>query len=164
MSNNAVIVCSFDLKETFFDQGGCGYWRAKKSRIENRKYLFVTRNRRRPEDGVAAKTGFLIGEISSCDQIKNGRLIIRLSRYADISIPNLWTSSSQNPVAYADMSELKEKYGFDVNSLDWKEFPTKSASEIEKESIRPITIKEAKEGIAKLMDISVDQIEILIKA
>ena len=82
---------------------------------------------------------------------------MRLSEYAEIDVSNAW-AGQRNPVRYTDLSE----FNLSPESLDWKPFPTDR--EKTRVATPPLTIDEAKQGLARRLGISPECIEIQIRA
>ena len=85
------------------------------------------------------------------------RLIIQLSEYAEIDIPDCW-QKQQNPVRYSSLDE----FDIDPDELDWKAFPTEYQKPID--TVQPLTVEEAKLGLAKKFGVAPEQIEIIVRA
>lgn len=88
---------------------------------------------------------------------------ILISDYALIDKAKAW-KGWRNPVRYASLEEP----GIDIDKVSFKPMPTgtlEGARPLESlpSSVRPLTIPEAKAGLALALAISPDAIEILIK-
>lgn len=159
---DTVVVYTSKDTEMLFEQGGSGDWKANEARLEKCSYLVAVANAhsnwsKHLED--RHKHAFLVGKVSGVKDAPAtpGRLIIKFSQYALIDVPNSW-DRQRNPVRYTNLSE------FDLNTeeLDWQDFPTDQVQEVD--STSPLTVNEAKNGLAKHLGISPDCIEITIRA
>lgn len=172
MSNIVMVFTSKPL-ETMIKEGGSGYWSANRKRLEKCEYLVATKSNTLREhfpSNTAIKQGsaFLIGKVTKISNAPTGnRLVIEISEYAEINKPNVWTGN-RNPVAYTTTKEFAETHGLDFKSLEWKAFPVNddilANSHQSMNNVKALTIEEAKIGLAKTLGISVNCIEITIKA
>ncbi len=167
---NTVIVFTAKDKEDIFNQGGTGNWKLNNERVRKCDYVLMTANsnhrstKHLKDDHAQA---FMIGKISGVsheafDDLGNkedDRWVIQFSHYAELNIPKIW-GGFQNPVKYTDLSE----YNIEPDQLDWKPFPKDKIKAIGQKSIQPLTIEEAKNGIAKKLGITPENIEIIIRA
>lgn len=169
MSEGAEMVKVLTSKSVrlMFEESGTGIWAANAERVTRCKYVIMVRNhsldRSSDEDWVSRDdiphgTAFLIGRgLSTIPHEKPGRITIAFREYAEVNLPNSW-DGRKNPVAYLNESDLE----LDLSSLEWKPFPRELA--VPELHVRPLTISEAKQGLAKSLGISVDNIEIIIRA
>lgn len=169
---DTVIVFTAKNLEDTFRQGGSGNWKLNSERVKKCDYAILTANRyhkksthlRDDHDHGAA---FFIGKISGVtpaayddlEEREDGRWIIRFSEYAELDIPAFW-GGFQNPIKYADLGD----FDIDLESLEWKPFPTEGINAPEYDRIPALTIEEAKRGIAKKLGIAPENIEIIIRA
>jgi hypothetical protein len=137
--------------------GGSGYWKASESRVEKCSYLLAVRNGRNAwgEDGE----GFVVAKIRDVIPMpdRDGRLLIRFKEYAEVEIPNAW-EGNRNPVFYTTLDAL----GINPVELTWERMPESPEQSVN--SVRPLTIDEAKMGLAKSLGVSTSCIEITIRA
>lgn len=164
---NIVMVFTSKPLETMINEGGSGYWAANKKRLDKCTYLIATKSNTLrehfPSDpDISQGSAFLIGKISNITNLPDGnRLVIQISEYSEIDIPNAWTGN-RNPVAYTDVDSFEEKHHFDISELKWELFPV---NEVPQQAIiKALTMDEAKNGIAKTLGIDPSCIEIQIKA
>ncbi len=158
--SNVVKVLTGKSLQTMFKEGGTGIWKANPERVKRCRYVVCVRNiyAEWSEHDYPHSTAFVVGRgLSIIDVPDEGRIIIGFSEYAKINIPDSW-DGSRNPVAYLTSDEL----GIDLDEQDWQPFPTQAP--VHQSTIKPLTIPEAKLGIAQALGISVEHIEILIKA
>lgn len=167
LNMNVVMVFTSKPLETMIDEGGSGYWSASKKRLEKCSYLIATKSNTLrehfPSDtNIKQGSAFIVGKITNIGNSPKGdRLVIQISEFAEINIPNVWTGN-RNPVAYTNTESLKSDHGLDFADLEWSDFPINEITPIV--NVKALTIDEAKEGIAKTLGIDPSCIEILIKA
>ncbi|HHJ19244.1 MAG TPA: hypothetical protein ENJ84_05385 [Gammaproteobacteria bacterium] len=159
--DTVVVFTSKDI-DTIFAEGGSGDWVANKDRLAKCTYIVAVANAhsnwsKHPQEKHAH--AFIIGKITGIFESASnpGRVVIQFDEYASIDTPNAW-SGQRNPVRYTDLSEL----GIDPGALDWQPFPADKIKEID--ATKPLTIEEAKLGLAKKLGVTPDCIEITIQA
>lgn len=167
--DTVVIFTAKDLQKAF-EQGGAGNWKLNAERVRKCGYIILTANsQHRQSVHPKSKHGhaFLIGKISGLspeayDDLgnkKDSRWIIQFSEYAEVDIPDVW-GGYQNPVKYGFLSD----YDIDPDTLDWKPFPLDQVVDQALINVPPLTIEQAKLGMAKKLGITPDCIEITIRA
>ena len=135
-------------------EGGDWQWVLSQNRAKTQQYLVCCSS-----VGINRASGFLVGKIESVDlYTKPGekeRFIIRISEWAKINIPDLWTRSrKRNPVHYTSLKELK---------IELSDLKFEKISKVKPLPSDSLTIAEAKAGLAKHYEVSPDNIEITIK-
>lgn len=157
---DTVVVFTGKNLETMFSEGGSGYWKANTNSLAKCKYIVTVANARSDKfDKLSVENhshAFMIGKIAGTLKVED-RLVIQFSEYATIDIPNAW-SGQRNPVRYTDIGE----FPIQTDSLNWQPFPKNKIAEVD--NIKPLTIDEAKKGIAKMMGIATSCIEIIVRA
>ena len=159
--NDIVLVLTSKSLETIFEEGGTGHWKANPARINHCKYVIVVRNAHSDwvQDDRPHSIAFMIGR--GLKAVPSGdRYVIQVEEYAEIEIPNFWTGQ-RNPVAYLGREHLTDK--LDLSQVVFQPFPHDKVVANEDLNILPLTIAEAKKGIAKKLDISPESIEIIIR-
>ena len=151
-------------------EGGSGHWIAKTDRIEEAEYVLCVRNRR---ETWAAKdfehgTAFLVGRISGTKPAPyDKRIIITMSEYAEIQAPDAWkicTGGQRYPVAYKDADVVQKQLNIDFSKLDWHPFVNVKQVNLERDGVLPLSIQQAKLGLAKSFNVGVEAIEITIRS
>ncbi len=166
-SMNVVMVFTSKPLETMFNEGGSGYWSANRARLASCSYIVATKSNTLREHfpsntDIKQGAAFLVGKISNIvNSPEANRLTIQFSEYAEINIPNVWTGN-RNPVAYSNIEELNDKHCIDVSKLVWKKFPVDNINLVP--DVKPLTMSEAKAGLAKSLGIDPSCIEIKITA
>lgn len=158
--NTVMVLTSKDLN-TFFIEHGCGDWKINQSNLAKCSYLITTANSnsdwsQHPKElhGNAFMVAKIIGVFKSN---KNpDRLVIEFDKYAHLNLENAW-NGQQNPVRYVNY----EDFDLDLTNLNWLDFPVKEKSK--EDNVTPLTIEEAKKGLAKKLGITVENIEIIIR-
>ena len=149
-------------KAQILSEGGSQAWRLSSSRANKYEYVVCVQNTTPTWGSPEAKhhEAFLVGRISSVTKSKEGqgvRWILNFDAYADISVADQW-DGNRNPVAYSHLEDM----GIDIDDLDFKKMPD-PVPESNNSGIRPLTLSEAKEGLALNFCVDKDDIEITIK-
>lgn len=160
----AIAVFTSKSLETLLSHGGSGPWVGAEERVKRQEYLVCIRKVKPGSEGHGA--AFLIGKISGVrkhgfDRRGQQRWFFEISEYAVPSHPQgQW--QWRNPVRYTTLQEL----GIDLTELRFEIAPpaTHSAPMAEAgSSVKPLTIAEAKAGLAAKFGVSPDAIDIHIK-
>jgi hypothetical protein len=167
MKNQCVVVLTARGKSRILKEGGSQAWRLNAHHAGKCSYVVCVQNRNKPWGQPEAKhhTAFLIGKISSISQSQEegsqGRWIINISEYADISIPNVW-DGNRNPVAYRTLEELNiDLENLQFNKLEQEPNVLEQANK-PKEELEKISIPEAKRLLANYFDVPQENISITI--
>jgi hypothetical protein len=95
----------------------------------------------------------------------DGRFLIQFSEYARVNIPDAW-QGGRNPVSYGTLEDL----GIDPSSLKWMPMPEVKESVLAAEPpapnagpVGPLTMAQAKQGLAQTFGVKPDAIEITIR-
>lgn len=164
---DTVMVYTSRPLEKVFEDGGSGDWAANAAKVAGCKYVVLvksdTYSNEFPKNDIPVGSAFLIGKVTGTKASTEGkRLIIEFSEYAEINLPDAWTGN-RNPVAYLYIQDLETIYqDFSLTQLTWHPFPTEKVKEVD--TVIPLTIAEAKLGLAKALNIDPSQIEIRITA
>jgi hypothetical protein len=182
MTKEVAVVFTARRLERILAEGGTSAWRLDPSRTRRCEFVVCTRNARShfdqgdwgngPEDH---HTAFVIGKIQRVvpstappennESLKN-RYLIQFSEFARVNIQNVW-NGDRNPVKYMSFEELD----IDFSKLKWEAMPEPGdtpapvveslpASMI---SIGPLTMAEAKKGLALTFNVPPESIEITIR-
>lgn len=183
----ALVVFTIEPPETILMQGGSQKWKVQTDRAKRCDMLICVQNR----NGVGRhdwawceptepdKAAFLIGHIDDVvPSDEEGRSLVKISDFARINIPNVW-EGWRFPVRYMSLSDL----GIDPTTLNFQPVPAPSppvqadpaagdrnASEPvigsngnAATSTRPLSLSEAKLGLAAMYGVPPDAIEITIR-
>jgi hypothetical protein len=170
------VLTSATLSE-ILEKGGIGYYKADENRVIRTRYLLCVSNGGFPakENGglnwsVSHGDGFLLGKISGASRMRDGRLFIRLRRYAPVRISASW-DGSQNPVRYVSKEGIEARRGEQLEDLAWIKMPLEIGGDSSEPlpeldasaEIAPLTIDQAKIGLSMTFGVDPSQIEIIIK-
>ena len=160
MNNNCVVVLTARGKTRILKEGGSQSWRLNAHNAGKCNYLVCVQNRKQSwgEPEADHHTAFLVGKISSISQSQeedaDGRWIINISEYADISIPNMW-DGNRNPVSYSSLEEMN----IDLNDLKFNKLNEDNASK----TLDKISIPEAKRLLANYFDVPQENISVVFQ-
>jgi len=172
----AIGVFEGNSTDTILSKGGSFSWVLNREVAKQCDYLICCRSFTR--DNQQKDSAFLIGKISdivpSPDPQKptQKRWMIEFSEYAIVDLPDVW-KKWQNPVHYfrsEEIQEFEEKLGKSLDEVDFqpvmkaKQEPKPEAEPDLERDVKPLTIKEAKIGLAKFFGVDVNDIEIIIRA
>ncbi len=171
MPHAAIAVLTEKDLPTILRQGGSQAWVLNPKQALRHRYLVCARNQthRNPAAPEPHKSAFLVGVIQDLVPVETlkspQRYLIRLSEVARVSLPDVWREW-RNPVRYTTLEDL----GIDPETLPFEplaavERPATAASaRADAPGGGSLTIAQAKEGLAKTFGVSVDAIEIIIRA
>ena len=174
MSETLIVLTSKSF-DTIKREGGSGDWALAPQRIERRcKYIICCRHAYSGwSEGVEEHgSAFLIGEVSGVipSPERPDRYIITMRSYALIDVSGYW-NGERNPVRFVPtdqaLSRLSGK-GIDVSNLEWHEWTNEIASAANlldhpRGAISPLTVQQAKAGLAVYHKVPEDRIEITIR-
>jgi len=94
---------------------------------------------------------------------KGDYFLIQFSEYALVNVPNCW-KGDRNPVKYSTLEEL----GIDPSTLKWQPMPKAGMSPTPEAPAprianMPLTIADAKKGLAQTYGVAPEAIEITIR-
>lgn len=170
MLNEFVVLFTAKSIERILREGGTSSWRLDRNHARKCRYAVCTRNSyaewvegKEPHHSV-----FVVGKVKDVvpSPSEEGDWLILFSEYAQVSIPEFWRGD-RNPVRYLDEKEV-EKLGLDVSTLKWQPMPKRNELEQEENqvvqaAVRPLTIAEAKRGLALAFRVPPEAIEITIR-
>lgn len=153
-------------------EGGTQAWRLKPENVKRLEYCVCIQNRHNGHWGGADQEhhhAFMVGRISDVvpSPERPERYLVKFSEYARMDFPNAWPGL-RNPVLYASL----EEYGItDPGALTWHPMPDSQATGIsvgtaedeDQHGPGPLTIPEAKAGLALGLGVPEDAIEISIR-
>ena len=169
-TSDAIAVFTGKSVETLLSDAGSGSWLLNEKHARRQRYLVCVRNAPNAEAGAGEPHGsaFMVGKVSGLVRLAPVRGIdrwrIAISEYAlHDGREDVW-HGRRNPVRYATLGE----FGIDPEALTFKPVPEGDPVDhrppLMTESVRKLTIPEAKAGLAATLGISPDQIEITIKS
>jgi hypothetical protein len=159
----AIAVFTGKTLETLLAHGGSGPWVGAEERVKQQEYVVCFRKTKPGREDHGAV--FLVGKIRDVRQLgfdRRGqqRWFFDIGEFALSSHLAQW--KSRNPVRYTSLEEL----GIELKKLKFKPTPpaTSPPSAESGSMVKPLTIAEAKAGLAAKFGVSPDAIDIHIKA
>lgn len=174
-------------RERILSEGGSKAWRISSKNAAKMEYIICVQNRNLDWGNASHPhgTAFLIGRISAIKSLKPNsdgviRKIIEISEYSDIDVPKVWPGG-RNPIAYMTL----EDFGLSLVNLKFRPLPAHAKqdaggdSEFEavetfnesdqdeerlNDEVLPLTIDQAKRGLAFGLGVGIDNIEIIVRA
>lgn len=153
-------------------EGGTQAWRLKPENVQKVRYCICVQNQRNGHWGGADQPhhhAFMVGKIADVVASPEGRAdryLVVFSEYARIDHPNAWPGL-RNPVRYASL----EEFGIsDPDALEWHPMPadlvdmsSEHAVDEEQGRFGPLTMAEAKAGLALGLGVPESAIEISVR-
>jgi hypothetical protein len=170
MSYEATVVFTAKSVERILAEGGTSSWRLDRNHARKCDYAVCTRNANADwvEGPESHHSAFLIGKVKDVVPVpdSDGRYLIQFSEFARVNIPNTW-KGDRNPVKYATLEEL----GIDPSKLKWEAMPEVSDKTEERlevvngksNSVRALTMSDAKKGLALTFGVAPEAVEITIR-
>lgn len=152
------------------------------ARAKQCKWLVCTQNRHNrdhefsdatQEHGAAFLVGKVSGVVRSEEVGEDGkqRWLVTICEYALIDVPDFW-AHDRNPVRYLSSTELKAK-GIELDALKFKtmphspvtlsEVPNVTKRQADPTGTAPLTLAEARNGLAATFGVKPEAIEITIR-
>lgn len=183
MTEKALVVFTFKSREHLVTEiGGTASWSLNLAKVQKCRFAVCTRNtdpRKCDEIGWGGGephgAAFLVGRISGVrkEYVRNGRQRYRVTfdAVAQVLVEGIW-DGSRVPVRYMSLDELASK-GLNIEELDFQEIDRSIFTGVsqhenaffsrERGEVSPLTIAEAKRGLAAKFEVSESEIEIVIK-
>jgi hypothetical protein len=179
MFEQIVVVFTAKSVERILSEGGTSAWRLDRSHARRSTYAVCTRNAgaRWVEGKEEHRSAFLVGRIGDVIRCKptpenpkapDNRFLITFSEYAQVDLPDVW-AGGRNPVKY----ESAEALGINFSSLKWERMPQPNDVTVPsprsphlatvRSMDRPLTMAEAKKGLALTFNVPTEAIEITIR-
>ena len=165
---NAICVLTAQGIEKILAVGGSQAWVIDPKRARKREYVVCVQNRVSNDWGDASAIhhrAFLVGRLKDLVPSKakgcETRWVLAFSEYAEIDVPDAWPGF-RNPVLYTDLESL----GIDVNTLKFQPMPEQLEQQPEEETemeSHPLTLAEAKAGLALTFGVTPSDIEITVR-
>jgi hypothetical protein len=170
-------------RDRVLSEGGSQAWRLSSKNAMAMEYVVCVQNRNLDWGNASHPhgTAFLIGRISKVrslpkDSDGDVRKIIEISEYADINVADVWPGG-RNPVAYMTLGD----FGLNLADLEFHSLPAQSSKQEAEEAanarkdapheedafsedVQPLSISQAKRGLAATFGVGVESIEIVIRA
>jgi hypothetical protein len=176
MTQEATVVFTAKSVERILAEGGTSSWRLDRNHARRCPFAVCTRNANADwvEGTEAHHSAFLIGKVRDVvpclptaenKEAPENRYLIQFSKFARVNIPNIW-KGDRNPVKYATLEEL----GIDPSTLKWETMPEPAnvrkparTSSHKSGEPQPLTMAEAKRGLALTFNVAPESIEITIR-
>lgn len=164
--DSAIAVLTARGIEKILAEGGSQAWVLDAKRARKCKYVVCVQNRGFKDDwghvSAPHHTAFLVGRLKDVVHCKEkggeSRWLLTFSEYAEIDVPDAWPGF-RNPVLYTDL----KSFGIDVNALKFQPMPEQDP-EVELEiNSHPLTLAEAKAGLALTFGVTPSDIEITVR-
>ncbi len=168
MAEKVAVVFTAKSIEHILNEGGTSSWRLDRNHARECVFAVCARNAKANwvEGPEAHHSAFMVGKVKNVVPTadRKGRYLIQFSEYALVNIPDVW-KGDRNPLRYA---AALEDLGVDPSSLKWKSMPQRgeSAESTPKNVLltgAPLTMAEAKNGLALTFGVSPEAIEITIR-
>lgn len=174
----AVVVFTARSPERIVREGGSQAWVLNAARAKQCTWLVCTQNRHNRDHEFSDATeahgaAFLIGKVSGVketdEESEDGkkRYLVTISEYALIAVPDFW-EHDRNPVRYLPRAELVKR-GIKLDKLNFQPMPQSApaASQAVKPSasgaVVPLTIADARKGLAAMFGVKPEAVEITIR-
>lgn len=155
--------------ETMLAEGGSQAWVIDTKRARDCEFVVCIQNHK--QDNFDPKqlsaphhSAFLVGKLSGIaapdpgNDDKGTRKKLVFSEYAEIDLPDKWPGF-RNPVFYGDL----EDFGIDAKALNFQPMPVQEIATVATAGPQPLTIAQAKAGLALSFGVSPADVEIVIR-
>ena len=167
--HRAIFVLTGRGIETILAEGGSQAWTIDSNRASDCEYVVCIQNHKQDyfdhkQLSAPHHTAFLVGKLAGLaapdpgNDDKGTRKKLVFSEYAEIDIADKWPGN-RNPVFYGDLDEM----GIDVTALDFQPMPVQEPVAPTEDKPQPLTIAQAKAGLALGFGVLPTDIEIVIR-
>lgn len=175
MLQEAAVVFTAKSIERILEEGGTSSWRLDRNHARHCVFAVCTRNAHANwvEGPEAHHAAFVVGKIRDVvpcpptpenNEGAKNRYLIQFSEFARVNIQDVW-KGDRNPVKYTTLENL----GIDPATLQWEVMPepanvSKGVGQISSPGRpQPLTMAEAKRGLALTFNVAPEAIEITIR-
>jgi hypothetical protein len=172
MTHPCLVVLTARGPDRLIAERGSQAWRLKPENARRLEFCVCVQNRHNGHWGGADQEhhhAFMVGRISAVvpSPESEDRYLVVFSEYARIDVPDAWPGL-RNPVRYGNL----EEFGItDPDSLTWHPITTSPArhqamstsDDEDQDGFGPLTIAEAKAGLALGLGVPESAIEIVVK-
>ena len=164
---SAICVLTARGIEKILGDGGSQAWVLDVKRARQCEYVVCVQNRGFTDDwghvSAPHHTAFIVGRLKDVVRSKEldseNRWILTFSEYAEIDVADAWPGH-RNPVLYTDL----ENFGINVDSLQFQPMPEQQEAEVKSGGKHgPLTMAEAKAGLALTFGVEPSGIEITVR-
>lgn len=165
---NTAAMCVLTARgiETILANGGSQAWVLDAKRARTCEYVICVQNRGFADDwgkvSAPHHTAFLVGRLKEVvrstedPEEKDKRWLLVFSEYAEIDVPEAWPGN-RNPVLYTDLAS----FGIKLSDMEFQPMPEQEAPT--PPAAKPLTIAEAKAGLAIAFGVKTTDIEITVR-
>lgn len=161
MAENVLSVLTAKSVETILADGGTQSWLLSRPRAKACRYAIVCRNAYSPhvEGAEPHRSAFMIGRIKDVvpSTEAEGRWLVQFSDYALRVVPEQW--QGRNPVGYWTTDDYPH---IDFAALEFQPMPGRRPEPGAAQSA-PMTLADAKAGLARTFNVPPSSIEIIIR-
>lgn len=164
MDDTAICVFTGRSARQILEDRGSGSWVLNLRNARRQRYLVCTRNQASTDWGADEyhRAAFLVGSISGLAPLPSEggipRWKIEIDRYANLAQEDVW-GPWRNPVRYTTLHDL----GISVDRLTFEPVPPPLHYTLDRSGDRPMTIAEAKRGLARTFGVDPTSVEIIIR-
>lgn len=177
MSQEIAVVFTAKSIERILREGGTSSWRLDRNHARQCEFVVCTRNAYADwvEGQEAHHSAFLVGKVRDvvpCEATlennegEKNRYLIQFSEFARVNVAEVW-KGDRNPIRYVPVEEL----GIDLSSLKWEPMPELGNAQepvgqvapVKSVGGQPLTMAEAKKGLALTFNVAPEAIEITIR-
>jgi len=163
-NSSAVCVLTARGIETILAEGGSQAWVLDAKRARECEYVICVQNRGFEDDwgkvSASHHTAFLVGRLNgvarSQEEDCGNRWLLTFSEYAEVNVPDAWPGN-RNPVLYTNL----EQFGINVDELEFHPMPEQEP--VAQSRAAPLTIAQAKAGLAQTFGVDPSAIEITVR-
>ncbi len=164
--SSVVSVLTQEPPEAIIAAGGTEAWALDRKRASSSDFLMCCRKSGNPQGGnEEVGAAFLVGRIKDVvpSETSEGRWKITISEYALVDYADQWDKKKRNPVAYWTTEKYPNAIG-ETDYLDVLEFePIKRVHATVGSGTTPMTVAQAKAGLALTFGVDESAIEITIR-
>ena len=167
MPHPALAVFTGNSLDEILATGGSASWVLNEKHAKRQQYLVCIRNAQSVDFSNHEPHGaaFLVGLIKDLRHVGHDakglkRWTVEISEYATVLYEKVW-GEWRNPVKYTTLEEL----GIEPKDLKFQPMPapTKAGASVAPPTVRPLSIAEAKQGLALQFGVPADAIDIVIR-
>jgi hypothetical protein len=177
VSHDVIAVFTVKPTERLLAEGGSAAWVLDPNNARQCRYLICVRNADEKALDAGDKMGpephgaaFLVGRISSVDKVGHfrgrDRYRIAFDAFAEISKPDFRQAHEawRNPVRYMSKDQVAA-LGIELGKLQFRPVPVREEDVAEQDEgdVQPLTVLQAKRGLARLLGVETDAVEITIR-
>lgn len=176
MSDKALVVLTGKSRETLMSEGGTAHWVLNPAVVRGFDYVICVRHANPPYDpGPGARpephgAAFLVAKIADLQLTghdkERDRYRVMFEAVSDVLVEDFW-DGSRNPVRYMPLADVAAR-GIDLDALDFNPVTPPAVTpplgtDDDAGGATPLTIADAKQGLAAMFGVPVEAIEITIK-